>query len=77
MDNCKDCVSYDVCQFHIDEETTMTVNECDFFKDKSLYVEIKDCTKCVHFTKHAGQYPCSRCRNLFHDMFEPKGGKNE
>ena len=38
---CKDCIHYDVCQYHIDEETTMTVNECSHgFKDKSRYIEL-------------------------------------
>lgn len=37
-------------------------------------VEIKDCTQCEHFTKHAGQYPCSHCRNCYTDKFKPKEG---
>ena len=38
---CQDCIHYDVCQFHIDEETTMTVNECSHgFKPKSRFVEL-------------------------------------
>lgn len=38
---CNDCIHYDVCQYHIDEETTMTVNECSYgFKDKSRYIEL-------------------------------------
>ena len=38
---CKDCIHYDVCQYHITEETTMTVNECSHgFKDKSRYIEL-------------------------------------
>lgn len=28
MNTCKDCIHYEVCQYHIDEETAMTVNEC-------------------------------------------------
>ena len=35
---CKDCIHYDVCGFHIDEETSMTVNECGYgFKHKDRY----------------------------------------
>ena len=37
---CKDCIHYNVCQYHIDEETNMTVNECPDFKDKDLYVKL-------------------------------------
>jgi hypothetical protein len=40
MATCKDCVHYDVCEFHLDEKTTMTVNECMHFKDKSKFVEL-------------------------------------
>lgn len=72
--SCKDCLSYDVC--HIAD--IMGENFCcAAFKDKSTYVEIKDCTKCVHQPKDAGQYPCSRCRNLFQDKFEPKEREND
>ena len=40
MASCKDCLHYDVCQFHIDEETKMTVNECEHFKDRNRFVEL-------------------------------------
>lgn len=40
MATCKDCIHYDVCEFHLDEKTTMTVNECMHFKDKSKFVEL-------------------------------------
>ena len=40
MATCKDCLHYEVCQFHNDEETKMTVNECMHFKDKSKFVEL-------------------------------------
>lgn len=29
---CKDCLYYPKCEWHIDEETEMTVNECKDFK---------------------------------------------
>lgn len=42
MATCKDCLHYDVCQNHIDEETKMTVAECSYgFKNKSDYVEVE------------------------------------
>ena len=38
---CKDCLCYDACGYHIDEETTMTINECSRgFKHKSQYVKL-------------------------------------
>ena len=36
---CKDCIHYDVCQYHVDEETELTVVECSYFKSKSAYEE--------------------------------------
>ena len=42
MSTCKDCLHYEVCQYHITEETDMTVNECSHgFKNKADYVEVK------------------------------------
>ena len=43
---CKDCLSYDVCQYHIDEETDMTVAECGHFKNKADFVEVVRCKDC-------------------------------
>ena len=41
MNTCKDCIHYEVCQYHIDEETTMTVNECSHeFKHKEQYIKL-------------------------------------
>ena len=38
---CINCIHYDVCQYHIDEETTMTVNECAHeFMHKDQYVKL-------------------------------------
>lgn len=33
----KDCIHYEVCNYHIDEETDMTVNECGHFNNKYIY----------------------------------------
>ena len=38
---CRDCIHYEVCQYHIDEETKMTINECGRFKNKADFVEVK------------------------------------
>ena len=44
MSTCKDCLHYEVCQYHITEETDMTVNECSHgFKNKADYVEVVRC----------------------------------
>ena len=41
MNSCKDCLCYKACYFHIDEETSMTVNECSTgFMHKDQYVKL-------------------------------------
>ena len=41
METCKDCICYEACHYHIDEETTMTVKECSTgFKHKDQYVKL-------------------------------------
>ena len=41
MPTCKECINYDACYFHIDKETSMTVNECiTGFKHKDQYVKL-------------------------------------
>lgn len=45
---CKDCIHYEVCQYHITEETEMTVNECGKFKNKADFVEVVRCKDCVY-----------------------------
>lgn len=36
--SCKDCLHYEVCNYHICEETDMTVAECTHFTDTSEWV---------------------------------------
>lgn len=58
MKKCKDCAHYNVCEFHIDEETSLTVEECGDFMDNNcdnckykvclaklfdMHVDCKDC----------------------------------
>lgn len=47
---CRDCFHYDVCDYHITEMTTMTINECPHkFVNKANVVEVvrcKDCKNC-------------------------------
>lgn len=39
---CKDCVHYEVCGYHITEETDMTINECPHeFKNKADVEEVR------------------------------------
>ena len=40
MLTCKECIHYAVCQYHITEETEMTINECSYFKHKDQYVKL-------------------------------------
>ena len=40
MAKCKDCIHYKVCQYHIDEETDMTVEECEHFVNKTNIIGI-------------------------------------
>lgn len=51
---CKDCIHYNVCQFHIDEETPFSITECNNFKNKADFVEVVRCGKC----KFAQHYKC-------------------
>lgn len=46
---CKDCIHYEVCQYHITEETDMTIDECGKFKNKSDFVEVVRCKDCKHY----------------------------
>ena len=39
MIKCKDCIHYEVCRFHTDEEISLIINECKHgFKHKDQYV---------------------------------------
>lgn len=52
MSICKDCLHYEVCQYHITEETDMTVNECSHgFKNKADYVEVVFCKDCKYWER--------------------------
>ena len=47
---CRDCIHYDVCDYHITELTTMTVEECSHeFKNKADFAEVVRCKDCKHF----------------------------
>lgn len=45
---CKDCIHYNVCNYHIDEETPFEVTECNNFINKADFVEVVRCEKCKY-----------------------------
>lgn len=68
---CKDCIHYDVCQYHIDEETCMTVEECSHFNNKANFVEIpcrcSECKKAMEMTEKwngKDKYLCDRHKSF-------------
>lgn len=60
MSTCKDCIHYDICNYHIDEETAMTIEECGKFKNKADYVEVVYCKNCKH--EHTDTFCQMWCR---------------
>lgn len=47
---CKDdCLCYNACTYHIDEETPLSVTECNTFKNKADFVKVVRCKDCKHF----------------------------
>lgn len=58
MKTCKDCIHYDVCAYHITEESDMTVQECaSGFKDKARYIKLPcavgdDVYEAIGYTKY-------------------------
>lgn len=57
MTTCKDCVHYNVCGYHIDEETFMTTEECSHFKNRADFVELVK-AEWLYNTRY---YSCSVC----------------
>lgn len=57
---CKDCVHYNVCGYHIDEETFMTTEECSHFKNKADVVEVVRCKDCKHYKTDS--YYCQKTK---------------
>lgn len=66
---CKECIHYEVCQYHITEETNMTVAECSHtFINKADFVEVVRCRECKHCEIvidqfHNDWYFCKKTRN--------------
>ena len=52
MKECKDCIHYEACGYHITEETDMSVEDCARgFKDAENYAEIVRCKDCIYAHK--------------------------
>ena len=73
MKQCNDCIHYEVCAYHVTEETDMTVQECELgFKDKASYIEQRvgawvygeydtpHCSECGHEPKEITPF-CPIC----------------
>ena len=49
MKECKDCICYEACGYHVTEETDMSVKECATgFKDSEEYVKVVRCKECKY-----------------------------
>ena len=46
---CKDCIHYELCQHHIDEETSLSASRCRRFKNKADFVEVVRCKDCTEW----------------------------
>ena len=52
MKECKNCIHYECCGYHITEETDMSVEEClNGFKDSENVVEVVRCKDCEYAGK--------------------------
>ena len=61
---CKDCIHYNVCQYHIDEETKMTVNECGNFINTADVVGVKHGQWLPQIVCGTKVWDCSECKTL-------------
>ena len=49
MKECKDCICYESCGYHITEESDMSVEECSkTFLDREEYVKVVRCKDCKY-----------------------------
>ncbi len=68
MKECKDCIHYGVCGYHITEETDMSVEECaNGFEDKSDMVKVVRCKDCKYSRESKELVDIYDCI-LFRDM---------
>lgn len=68
MKKCENCVHYEVCGYHITEETDMSVEECAHgFKDAENYIEVCRCKDCVYASEDkelVDMYGCKLYRDI-------------
>ena len=77
MLTCKDCLCYDVCNFHIDEETDMTVNECGHeFINKHQYVKLPVFIGQSVWTVHTGWKNTVEVKECRVSMLQQKADKS-
>jgi hypothetical protein len=68
MNVCENCIHYEVCNYHITEETPLTVDECSRgFKNKADFVEVVRCKDCKYL------YCFSAIDRQFYCKHFPKG----
>lgn len=68
MKECKDCIHYEDCGYHITEESDMSIEECATgFKDAENYVEVCRCKDCAYAKvdiEGADLYECRFYRDM-------------
>lgn len=68
MKECKDCIHYKVCGYHITEESDMSVEECAHeFVDTENYTEVVRCKDCTYANEDKELCDMYNCR-LYRDM---------
>ena len=68
MKECKDCIHYEVCGYHVTEETDMTVEECaNTFVDRENVVEVCRCKDCEFSRKNLETLDLFSC-NIYRDI---------
>lgn len=63
--SCKDCIHYEVCQYHITEETDFTVEECSNFFE--AIVCCKDCKFAKYHEVKCGKATAISYKCTVHD----------
>ena len=71
MKECKDCTHYNVCGYHVTEESDMSVEECAHgFKDAENYTEVVRCKDCVYASRFSVIDDLHECR-FYRDIRKP------
>ena len=79
MATCKECIHYDLCMDRLSKqgystyaERNLIVEDCEFFKNKACFVEVKSCDVCIFLDVPAGHMPCIECSNYYISQFKQK-----